>query len=46
VAHAPKRAVFATHANTFLKNSKRSHECERGTHECVRYKAAAVPLSC
>ena len=27
-----------TLANTFLANSERSHECERGTQECVRYE--------
>jgi hypothetical protein len=28
----------------FLTNSERSHECERGTQECVRYKAPSSPL--
>jgi hypothetical protein len=40
VAHAPKRGVFALFGIPFcLSISGRSHECERGTQECVRYKA-------
>jgi hypothetical protein len=26
----------------FCELKKRSHECERGTHECVRYKSASL----
>jgi hypothetical protein len=39
--HAGSARTFAcrvrTLANTFLTNSERSHECERGTQKCVRY---------
>ena len=34
VAHAQMRAVFALVRTPAL----RSHECERGTHECVRHR--------
>jgi hypothetical protein len=41
VAHVPKSRVGSL-ANTFLANSERSHECERGTQECVRYERLAA----
>jgi hexosaminidase len=38
VALALKRAVFALVRTPFVRTPRsRSHECERGTHECVRY---------
>ena len=45
VAHADLRAVFAL-LRTLLTNSGRSHECERGTHECVRYGRTEKPRTC
>ena len=37
MAHALLRAVFALLRTRFSTQPKRSHECERGTQECVRY---------
>jgi hypothetical protein len=37
VAHAFLRAVFALLRTQAWGTSERSHECERGTHECARY---------
>ena len=37
VAHALVRAVFALLRTPLATEPKRSHECERGTQECVRY---------
>jgi tetratricopeptide (TPR) repeat protein len=33
-----------TPANTFLSDTERSHECERGTHECVRHGGVVAAL--
>jgi len=38
VAHASKRAVFALLRTHLAEKIARSHECERGTQECVGYK--------
>ena len=37
VAHSLVRAVFALRTLLIGWNRGRSHECERGTHECVRH---------
>jgi multidrug efflux pump subunit AcrA (membrane-fusion protein) len=44
VAHALLRAVFALLRTPAASEPKRSHECERGTHECVRHGASSSPL--
>ena len=42
VAHALMRAVFALlRTRVGTKLAQRSHECERGAHECVRHGAKA-----
>ncbi len=40
VAHALLRAVLALLPTPVRKSWKRSHECERGTQECVRHRRA------
>ena len=37
VAHALLRAVLALVPTPMREFLNRSHECERSTHECVRY---------
>jgi uncharacterized protein YwlG (UPF0340 family) len=44
VAHALMRAVFALlRTRVWMKLALRSHECERGTHECVRHGMRQEP---
>ncbi len=45
VAHALMRAVFALLRTPVATEPKRSHECERGTQECVRHVTVAVRLA-
>jgi VWFA-related protein len=42
VAHALLRAVLAIVPTPLRGSRTRSHECERGTHECVRHTVLAV----
>jgi hypothetical protein len=44
VAHALVRAVFALLRTHVATEPKRSHECERGTQECVRHGTSSLSL--
>ena len=44
MAHALVRAVFALLRTRSCEREWRSHQCERGTHECVRYVSVSPTI--